>query len=59
MKHCSDDCKYDGRDEEYGDMIECCLCKKWYHQDCVGIKTKIQNGDTNVDNDVTMTLSLF
>ena len=28
VKHCSDDCKYEGRDEEYGDMIECCLCKK-------------------------------
>ena len=26
VKHCSDDCKYDSRDEEYEDMIECCLC---------------------------------
>ena len=26
VKHCTDDCKYDGRDEEYGGMIECCLC---------------------------------
>ena len=50
MKHCSDGCKYDGRDKEYGDMIGCCLCKKWYHQDYVGIKTKIQNGDINVEN---------
>ena len=30
-------------------MIECCLCKKRYHQDCVGIKTKIQNGDIYVE----------
>ena len=44
-----DDCKCDGRDEEYRDMIECCSCKKWYHQDCVGINTKIQNGDINVE----------
>ena len=49
VKHCTGDCKYDGRDEEYGDMIECCLCKKWYHQDCVGIKTKTQNGYINVE----------
>ena len=30
VRHCIDDCKYDGRDEGYGDMIEYCLCKKWY-----------------------------
>ena len=30
-------------------MFECCLCKKWYHQDCVGIKTEIQNGHINVE----------
>ena len=27
VTHCSDDCKYDDRDEEYEDMIESCLCK--------------------------------
>ena len=50
MKHCNGDCKYDGRDKEYGDIIESCLCKNWYHQNCVEIKTKIQNGDINVES---------
>ena len=27
VKHCTDDCKYDGRDEKYGDTIKCCYAK--------------------------------
>ena len=36
-KHCKEECKYGGDDKKSDAMIECCLCKRWYHVKCVGI----------------------
>ena len=35
------DCKFDGEDENKGDMIQCCLCNIWFHVECIMVtKTK-------------------
>ena len=43
-------CKFNGEDESKGDMIECSLCKKWFHLNCVkigqGEKQEGQSKDT-------------
>ena len=33
--NCVPSCKYRGRDE--GDVVWCCLCVAWFHEDCVNI----------------------
>ena len=37
IKHCLKRCKFNGEDESKGDVIECSLCKKWFHLNCVKI----------------------
>ena len=27
-----------------GEMIRCCLCANWFHEDCVGIKSEDDRG---------------
>ena len=40
-EHCKMDCKFDGEDENKGDMIQCCLCNIWFHVECIMVtKTK-------------------
>ena len=34
--HCVPDCKHGRRCT--GDMMRCCLCATWYHEDCLGLK---------------------
>ena len=34
--HCVPDCKHGRRST--GDMMRCCLCAIWYHEDCLGLK---------------------
>ena len=49
-KHCSERCKYHGKDEEFGAMIECCLCKRWYHLECMGLDTKSKQDELNSED---------
>ena len=37
FKHCLKRCKFNREDESKGDMIECSLCKKWFHLNCMKI----------------------
>ena len=49
-KHCSERCKYHGKDEEFGAMIECCFCKRWYHLECMGLDTKSKQDELNSED---------
>ena len=49
-KHCSERCKYHGKDEEFGVMIECCLSKRWYHLECMGLDTKSKQDELNSED---------
>ena len=47
---CFDDCKYEGKYEgkskagaKSSEMVRCCSCMNWYHEDCV--KAKEKNGN--------------
>ena len=33
---CIGDCKHGRKDE--GDMIRCCLCAAWFHEECLGLQ---------------------
>ena len=51
IKHCLKRCKFNREDESKGDMIECSLCKNWFHLNCVkigqeGEKQEGQSKDT-------------
>ena len=39
VKHCHTRCKFKGEDEKHGEMIECCLCRTWYHLGCLEKKS--------------------
>ena len=39
VKHCHTRCKFKGEDEKHGEMIECCLCRTWYHLVCLEKKS--------------------
>ena len=47
--HCNTECKYGGDDEKSDTMIECCLCKRWYHVQCVGL-TENEGEEKSVEN---------
>ena len=34
-KHCINACTFNEEDEKKDEMIECCLCKRWYQTKCV------------------------
>ena len=36
VPHCISECKH-GRSDK-GEMIRCCLCAVWYHEDCLGLQ---------------------
>ena len=48
-KHCINTCKINGEDEKEGKMIECCLCKRWYHTECV-TSEKVEQKDVKTSN---------
>ena len=51
--HCKTKCKYGGDDEKSDTMIECCLCKRWYHVQCVALTEKEgeEKSDENLENE--------
>ena len=49
VKHCHTGCKFKGEDEKHGEMIECCLCRTWYHLVC--LEKKSLRGNEKKTND--------
>ena len=46
-KHFLNTCKFNREDEKKGEMIESCLCKRWYHIECItseNVKTSNKEG---------------
>ena len=39
---CTSECKHGGSDK--GDMIRCCLCANWFHEDCLDLKKHDREG---------------
>ena len=40
-RHCMPMCVHDGKEAEK-EMIQCCLCTKWYHNECVALDPNFQ-----------------
>ena len=47
--HCNTECKYGVDNEKNDTIIECCLCKCWYHVQCVGL-TENEGEQKSVEN---------
>ena len=50
IKHCLKRCKFNRQDESKGDMIECSLCKKWFHLNCMKIGQEGQKQEGQLNN---------
>ena len=50
MKHCHTRCKFKEEDEKHGEMIECCLCRTWYHLVCLEKKSLRGNEKKSMEN---------
>ena len=43
--YCEQNCKFERKDKKAGrqlDMIECSICRTWYHNECVGLRKDAQ-----------------
>ena len=50
VKHCHTGCKFKEEDEKHGEMIECCLCRTWYHLVCLEKKSLRGNEKKSTEN---------
>ena len=50
VKHCLKRCKFNREDESKGDMIECSLCKKRFHLNCMKIGQEGQKQKEQLNN---------